>query len=442
MTKSWQRFHGFFRRSIFLKLFVVYLLTAVVLLGGLRAFKFWTLDEGNFFQTPWGRILAHQADYLLGEIGSPPDPEKARRIAEEWGVQIRVEGSGASWSTDSRLPSIPSLRIHDSHAQSHFQASRFRFHPVIIANDDAQRVALFFLHRPSRNVDAWMLMLLIGMIAAVLTGSYWGVRWVLRPVGWLNTGAKEIAKGNIDHQVSVRSPDELGRLAESFNDMAQQVREMIHARDRLLVDVSHELRSPLTRMKVAVEFVQAPSTKEKLQQEIRELEIMVAELLESERLASQGGQLHLVATDLVSIVKEVVGTYASQEGAEARLVVSPRSLVLPLDRQRVQIVFRNLLENAMKYSHPEKGPIEIRITAETDFACVAIRDHGPGIPLDEQSRIFEPFYRVDLSRTRETGGYGLGLNLVKKIMEAHGGEAVLSCSSDRGSTFILKFPIR
>ncbi|MCY4613032.1 MAG: HAMP domain-containing sensor histidine kinase [Nitrospira sp.] len=441
MTKSWRQFHGFFGRSIFLKLFVVYLLTAVVLLGGLRAFKFWTLDERNFFQTPWGRILAHQANYLLGEIGSPPDPEKAKRIAEEWGVQIRVEGAGASWSTDSRLPSIPSLRIHGSHAQSPFQASRFRFHPVIIANDDAQRVALFFSHRPSRNVDAWMLTLLIGMIAAVLTGSYWGVRWFLRPVGWLNVGAKEIAKGNFDHQVPVRSPDEFGRLAASFNDMAQQVREMIRARDRLLVDVSHELRSPLTRMKVAIEFIQDPSSKEKLQQELRELETMVAELLESERLTSQGGQLDLVATDLVSIVKEVVGAYALQ-GAGVRLVASPGRVVLSLDRQRAHIVFRNLLENAIKYSPREKGPIEIRITVETDFVCIAIRDHGPGIPLDEQSRIFEPFYRVDPSRTRETGGYGLGLNLVKKIMEAHGGEVVLSCSSDIGSTFILKFPIR
>ena len=440
MTKSWQRFHGFFRRSIFLKLFVVYLLTAVALLGGLRAFSFWTLDKGNFFQTAWGRILAHQAEYLLGEIGSPPDPEKAKRIAEEWGVQIRVEGSGVSWSTDVNLPSIASLRIRDIHAQFPFQASRFRFHPVIIANHDAQRVAVFFLHRPSRNVDAWMLMLLIGMIAAVLTGSYWGVRWFLRPVGWLNIGAKEIAKGNFDHQVPVRSPDEFGRLAESFNDMAQQVREMIRARDRLLVDVSHELRSPLTRMKVAIEFVQDPSSKEKLQQELRELETMVAELLESERLTSQGGRLNLAATDLVSLVKEVVGTYALQ-GADVRLATSPESLVLSLDRRRVHIVFRNLLENAMKYSPREKGPIEIRITAETGFACIAIRDHGPGIPLDQQSRIFEPFYRVDPSRTRETGGYGLGLNLVKKIMEAHGGEVVLSCSSDKGSTFILKFPI-
>lgn len=441
MTNRWQRFQGFFRRSIFLKLFLVYLLTALVLLVGLRAFKFWTLDEGNFFQTAWGRILTHQAQYLLGEIGAPPDHEQAERIAQKWGVQIRVEGPQGQWTTDPMLPSIDSLRIHDSHPQLHFQSSHFRFHPVIIANNGAQRVAMYFLHRPSRNIDAWTLALLIGMIATILTASYWGVRWFLRPVGWLNVGAKEIAKGNLDHQVPVESPDELGRLAESFNDMAQQVREMIRARDRLLVDVSHELRSPLTRMKVAVEFVRDPLTKEKLQQEIRELETMVTELLESERLNSQGGQLQLVATDLIPLVKEVVDSYISQ-GEDARLLSSPDSLVIPLDHQRIRIALRNLLENALKYSSRDKHPVEICVESHPNSATISIQDHGPGIPLQEQGRIFEPFYRVDPSRTRDTGGYGLGLSLVKQIMMAHGGDIRLDSEVGHGSTFTLTFQLK
>lgn len=439
MIKSIKRFQCIFRQSIFFKLLIVYVITALVLLGGLRAFKPWTLGEENFFQTSWGRVLAHQAEYLLGEIGSPPDQQQAERIAEEWGVQMRVEAPQENWTTDDILPSISSLSIHDSDQQGRFQLSHFRFHPVIIANDKAQRVALFFLHRNPRNIDAWTLTVLISMIAAVLTASYWGVRWFLRPVGWLNIGAREIAKGNFDHQVPVRSPDELGQLAESFNDMAQQVQGMLQARDRLLVNVSHELRSPLTRMKVIAEFVREPSTKEKLQQEIRELETMVTELLESERLTSKDGQINLVVTDLVPLVQEVVDFYAS-EGTGVQLARSPAKVELPLDPQRVRIVLRNLIENAIKYSAPKQKPVEIVVEASADSATLTIQDHGPGIPLEDQSQIFEPFYRVDPSRTRDTGGYGLGLSLVKQIMVAHGGTIQLESQVGSGSTFILTFP--
>jgi signal transduction histidine kinase len=221
--------------------------------------------------------------------------------------------------------------------------------------------------------------------------------------------------------------------------MAQQVNEMIRARDRLLLDVSHELRSPLTRMKLALEMVQDELAKKKLQQEVRELEAMVTELLESERLNSEAGGLKVAPTDLVTIVKELAELYTSV-GPGVRLVESPQNVRLPLDGSRVQIALRNVIENAVKYSRPEYGPITLRIEVTSDSALVTVQDHGPGIPTEEHPRIFDPFYRMDPSRTRHTGGYGLGLSLVKKIMIAHGGEVLLQSDPDCGSTFTLKFP--
>jgi signal transduction histidine kinase len=209
----------------------------------------------------------------------------------------------------------------------------------------------------------------------------------------------------------------------------------------LLLDVSHELRSPLTRMKVALEFVGEDAVKDKLQQEIRELEAMVTELLESERLNSDHGGLVLAETDLVPLVRELAETYNDQQ-LGVRVLTLPPTLRVMIDADRIRMAVRNVLENAVKHSLPERGPVEIWVEARDGKAVqVSIRDHGPGIPADEHGRIFEPFYRVDKSRSRATGGYGLGLSLAKKIMTAHGGDIVLTSQFGKGSTFTLEFPL-
>ena len=180
------------------------------------------------------------------------------------------------------------------------------------------------------------------------------VRRLIRPVNWLTQGVGEIAKGHFDHKVPVKSSDELGELTKSFNDMAQRVNEMIQTRDRLLLDVSHELRSPLTRMKVAAEFIQNEPAKEKIQQEVRELETMITELLETERLKSNPGSLTLSETDLVTLAKEIAHVYTNMKPG-VQVVAPPESLQLPLDRQRIIMALRNLIENALKHTRLERG---------------------------------------------------------------------------------------
>jgi signal transduction histidine kinase len=214
---------------------------------------------------------------------------------------------------------------------------------------------------------------------------------------------------------------------------------MFRARDRLLLDVSHELRSPLTRIKVALEFVRDEPVKERIQQEVAELEAMVTELLESERLNSHYGGVSLAEADLMPLVRELAETYNEHEPG-VQVIAAPSSVFLKLDGHRIRAALRNVLENALKHSPLDQGPVEIRVETDTEAAHVSVRDHGPGIPSDERTLIFEPFYRVDKSRTRATGGYGLGLSLAKKIMMAHGGDIVVAGDSGQGSTFTLRFP--
>ena len=429
------------QRSIFVKLLLIFLATAVALFIVIRGFFFIGIDRNESFKADLFKNLAKYSHQLVQEIGVPPDEKLARTLANELGIQFRVHSQAETWSTDPSLPSVSALEGEKPFSDSSTQVGRHRGHPFVLIKQNNTHYALFFLHRPFGELPAWSFLGLVGVVGLIIGASYMAVHRLLRPLNWLTEGVGEISKGNFTHQVPIWSTDELGRLTQSFNEMARQVRDMIQARDRLLLDVSHELRSPLTRMKLLIEMVHDQSAKEKLQQEVRELEAMVTELLESERLNSEAGGLTVTPTDLVTIVKEVTESYASVRPV-VQLVASPQNVHLELDRHRVQIALRNVIENAIKYSRPEYGPVTLRIEVTSDSALVIVHDHGPGIPTEEHPRIFEPFYRMDPSRTRNTGGYGLGLSLVKKIMIAHGGEVLLESESDHGSTFTLKFPYK
>ena len=439
MAEFLRKFQRFLQQSIFVKLFLIFLATALTLVVVIRGFFFIAFDQGHVFKQDLFRNLIKYSWQLVEEIGSPPDPERAEALAKELGLQFRVSTPEGEWTTDPSLPPLSFLSVDERLSNPLAQVGRYRRHPFVVIDRNGARFAVFFLHRPFRELPAWSFALLGGLVVLILSGSYLMVRRLLRPVDWLTEGVGEITKGNFHHQVPSRSADELARLTKAFNRMAHQIRDRLRARDQLLLDVSHELRSPVTRMKVAVEFVQDESIREKIQREIHQLEAMVTELLESERLNSDHGGLVLEEFDLMPLVRDLANRYAGQESG-VRIVSSHGSVPLVLDRDRVLIALRNVFENALKHSCPESGPVEVRVEADSAFVRVLVTDHGPGIPPEDQELVFEPFYRVDKSRTRETGGYGLGLSLAKKIMNAHGGDVVLTSEPNRGSTFTMNFP--
>ena len=439
MPESFQKSKFSPSRSVFIKLFLIFLGTAFILVVVIRGFFFLAIDHNHSFKSDLFKNLRKYSLQLVEEIGTPPNRQRTNDLARELGLQFRVKTPQESWTTDPSLPPITSLKFDQAYSNTTTQVGRFRRHPFVILRRADTQYAIFFLHRPFAELPTWSFALLAGLVAMIIGGSYVAVRRLIRPVHWLTEGVKEIGEGRFDHQVPVTSTDELGDLSKSFNEMAKQVRDMIQSRDRLLLDVSHELRSPLTRMKVAAEFIEHAPAKEKIQREIEELEMMVTELLESERLKSQAGSLTLVQTDIVALVRGVINSY-SNIGPGVELIESPNHLSLPLDDRRIQMAIRNVLENAFKFSRPEFGPIHIKISENTEFVSISVQDFGHGIAIEDQGRIFEPFYRIDPSRTRDTGGYGLGLSLVKKIMVAHGGNVRVSSEVGKGSTFILEFP--
>jgi signal transduction histidine kinase len=269
--------------------------------------------------------------------------------------------------------------------------------------------------------------------------TYFVLRRTLRPLRALNAGVARLAEGQLDVEVPNPGKDEFGALTGAFNRMARRVRDMLGARDQLLRDVSHELRSPLTRLKVALALLPEHPSKAAMSADVDEMERMVAELLELERLR-EGRGVRRERQDLTPLLHEVAAEF---EGRLPGVRLGPRSRSLPveIDRDQIRTVLRNLLENAFKYALPDSRPVTIAAVDEPGRVVVRIQDDGPGIPAAERGRLFEPFFRVDPSRSKQTGGYGLGLSICKRIMEAHGGSIAVEATGARGATFVLAFPV-
>jgi signal transduction histidine kinase len=425
-----QRHH----RSIFMKLLFVLIATGflVFLLVGVLFKAFFSSGAHDLFE----KNLNNYANYIVRDIGVPPDTVRARQIANEFAIEIRYESPGFVWATSPDSPFIEDVQ-KQRRRQKH--SPRWLTHDFfVITNPDGSQ---FLLYSDVKNVfklSPGFIFVFLFFLILILSGAHFFMGKILRPVRWLTEGARQIGDGNFDYRIPVHQHDELGRLSRAFNDMTQNIKVMIHARDQLLLDVSHELRSPITRMKVALEFLPTSEEKKNIQDDLSEMETMITEILESERFKNGHGKLDLKEHNISKIIFDVAENYKSTLPG-VQLKSFPKSIKLKIDFDRIRIVLKNIFENAIKYSTPESKPIEIFLKQEDKIIVVQIKDDGPGIPEEHIPYLFEPFYRVDKSRSKKTGGYGLGLSLCKKIMEAHGGRIEVFNNEQRGVTVLLTF---
>jgi signal transduction histidine kinase len=215
---------------------------------------------------------------------------------------------------------------------------------------------------------------------------------------------------------------------------------MLQTKDQLLMDISHELRTPITRMKVALEFLPESRARQSLQADMIEMEKMVSGILETARLRHKYAELKKQPADLGALLKQTAAAFENQL-PEIKMVDFPSEVNVKVDPEQIKTVFENVLNNAIKFSRPESDPIRVTCQRQGSHAVIRIADKGIGIPQAELAHIFEPFYRVDKSRSKDTGGYGLGLSLCKTIMEAHAGKIEVQSRLKEGTTVLLFFPL-
>ena len=265
------------------------------------------------------------------------------------------------------------------------------------------------------------------------------LRILFKPIRRLVKGVEEIAAGNLDHQFEECGPGEIKRISATLNTMTSQIRNMLDLKTQLLLDVSHELRSPLTRIKLALEMMEENSYKSSISNDLREMEWMLTEILETENLKNGKNVLKLEEVELCDLIQACLQKY-QEENRQIHVKAKSGRIRVILDPQRICLVLQNLVENAIKYSKDAKTTIDIDIEENDELISIAVKDQGVGIEAKEQEKIFEPFYRIDKSRNKKTGGYGLGLSLCKQIVSAHGGTISIDSDIGLGTTVTIALP--
>ena len=349
----------------------------------------------------------------MSESGLTPDD--ARQLDERANVQVRYEGPAGTWATRDWMPTV---------AEARRDQRRFLGHGyyIVAAPDGGAYVFRWMFRREVITVHNILLALLLTIMVAVIVTTHLVLRRLLRPLRTLGDGVARLSDGQLDVVLPNPTRDEFGTLTDAFNQMVGRVRDMIRARDQLLVDVSHELRSPITRMRVALELLPDDPNRGRMQRDLGEMEAMIAELLELERLR-EGRGLRLARHDLVAIANEFGVPVTS---------TAPQ-LFVDVDAERMRTVIRNLLENAHKYA----TTATIEIEGSEREVALHVHDDGPGIPAEDLGSLFEPFFRVNRSRAKAPAGYGLGLSICKRIVEAHGGRIEAANDPRGGATFTV-----
>jgi len=275
-------------------------------------------------------------------------------------------------------------------------------------------------------------------------------RQISSPVRALTSAARGVASGDLDQRVVVHSRDELGELAEAFNAMAEAVGRQETLRRRMAADIAHELRTPLAVIQANLEAILdgirplSTDVVADVHQETKLLARLVADL--SDLSLAEAGQLPLQKrqTDLAALARSTGARFASRAGERGVQLAVEATKGLPnvdVDPDRIAQVLGNLLENALRHT-PRGGAVELRLGPgeRTDTLQVVVRDTGSGILAEHLPNVFEHFYRADRARSRATGGSGIGLAVVKQLVEAHGGQVWVESPPGQGAVFGLVLP--
>ena len=298
--------------------------------------------------------------------------------------------------------------------------------------------------------EALMYAVIAATLVAVVLSLYLS-RNVILPVSAMSQATQRIADGRYDERLQVNGEDELAQLAMRFNQMAEQLNQTESMRRRLIGDVSHELRTPLTAIQGSMEGLMdgiLPANDETFKQihaEADRLNRLVNDLQELSRVEARAYQLDIRPVNVSPLIQTVIKRLSLQAESKHISLASELAPGLPralADEDRVVQVLTNLTGNALQYT-PEDGKVTITASRNGENVQISVRDTGIGIPPEHFAHIFDRFYRVDKSRSRQAGGgSGIGLTIARALVEAQGGRIWMeSSSSGHGSTFLFTLPI-
>ena len=431
-------------RRLYLRLYLAFLgvLLAVGLvfaaIGFLTGRPFVALHRGG------PKFAAH-----LGRMLPPPaDPVGLQRavalINEELGMDATVLGPGGEVISTAGNPiALPDADVLERARQGAISTGR----GIVAAPARGGAVLMVRLPLPEgavRRAAIRAALLLLGALAVSLALVYPLSKSITRPLEKLTSVVEAYGRGDLSRRSGLGDlQDEVGRLARSFDEMADRIQAARRAEKELLANVSHELRTPLARIKVALELIDAPGegVRRRLSaigEEVDELDQLVADILTASRLDLAALPLRKVRTDVATLVEKArVRAAALDPNLPIDVRVEP-ALVVEADEALLSRALDNLLDNARKYANG--SPVDVTARREGQEAIISVRDHGPGIPANDLPRVFEPFFRGE-GAPGLAAGFGLGLALARRVAEAHGGAARAQNAEGGGARLELRLPL-
>ena len=282
------------------------------------------------------------------------------------------------------------------------------------------------------------------VIALVITGivCYLLSIYLMRPIALLKIAARKLGQGNLDVRVGntlFKRRDEIGELAEEFDGMADKIQAMMAAQRRLLQDMSHELRTPLARLQIALELArkqvgnQAERELNRIELESERLNELIGQILSLARMSSAEYKMLFDIFDLVGEINSIINDIEYENPDEANRIElhMDNNCQFYGDRKLIRSAIENIIRNALRYT-PKPKSIEVYLNHSDDDVNITIRDHGPGVSDEKLEQLFKAFYRVDDARTKQQGGYGLGLAIAKRAIALHEGSISASNADDSG----------
>jgi len=426
-------------RSLYFRLFLIFSGTVIfffiIISLSLRQIdQNWRRERLN----PLPGFYLDNVRLIVDAIGIPPNLQRAAELADELSLTILIRSPHINWQSDD---------------QDDLDISRAEF--VRNLADGAQMLAVgneqvifinrggyeYYLNRKAPSLSEYDYVTIyigLGFALIVLFFNYYLVRRLLDPIGKLRRGAERICAGDLDYRVTVSRRDEMGELTDSINEMADTLQSLLEAKRQLLLAISHELRTPVTRAKLQLEFMEDGDLKRTLGDDIDEIDLLISDLIEAERLSTKHAALSAEPVEFAGYIEFLAEQYQEYAGG-MELVLPDDERVLQLDKLRIRLLFANIVNNAIRYGR--NRPVKVEVSFDKRRATLSVEDQGEGISAEHLAHVREPFYRVDSARQRNTGGFGLGLYLCNLIAEAHGGHLHIHSEVGKGTRVTITLPV-
>jgi len=422
-------------QSISARLLLIFIIGFIVLISLL------SVSFGHSLKTEVRNLHAHSVlrvtRITLDRRSQKVDWERAEQVARRAEMKIYIDTENSRWASEGEFLDIDLYQFsalpfkknrtgfsRNEHSASLEVAEDFNTSIYKVTTPSA---TFYFEMEKGRRKLTWYFFAITGLFLLLL---YLAIRYQFSPVADIKRVVREVSDGNFKARTNSKRKDDLGLLANQVDQMAADIDRSMESKRSLLLGISHELRTPLTRAKISADMLRDENKKASLLEDISEMESIITELIEAEKL-SEDKALSRQATDINALINELIEQSFGANNVDFKpLADSP---FVNIDPIRVKLLVKNLLKNAIKYSNENSDKPRVILGIDEKILTIEVIDVGIGMPADLLDRLTEPFYRLDQARQRETGGFGLGLYLCQAIANAHKGQLIIESELHQGT---------